>query len=172
MSSQLSIVEGKKFNSAVDSYALSLSLGKQHKYTFYSSLGQNIDAVFSAWMLGNNCSADTFGIHCMSMWMHRSAKTLLGILPQASWLHNLSKLGNNSSHIETVLVLLCPLVDFVDVYSKHRAFGSSCFCILYCDNCDTSCNSLLCIVGACILCKEFSASPYFCQTIHCLRKQF
>ena len=112
MSSQLSSVEKKKINSAVDFYALSLSLGKQHKYTFYLWLGENIDAVFSAWMLGNNCSAETFRIHCMSMWMHRSARTLLGILPQASWLHNLSKLGNNSSHIETVLVLLCPLVDF------------------------------------------------------------
>jgi hypothetical protein len=116
MSLQLSSAEGKKINSAVDSYALSLSLGKKRKYKLYSWLVQKMDDVFSAWLLGNNCSAETFGIHCMSMWMHRSARTLLGILPQASWLHNLSKLGNNSSHIETVLVLLCPLVDFVDVY--------------------------------------------------------
>ena len=116
MSSQLSSVGRKKINSAVDSYALSLSLGKQRKYRLYSWLVQKIDDVFSAWLLGNNCSAETFGIHCMSMWMHRSARTFLGILPQASWLHNLSKLENNSCHIETVLVLLCPLVDFVNVY--------------------------------------------------------
>jgi hypothetical protein len=111
MSSQLPSVEGKKINSAVDSYALSLSLGKQHKYTFYSWLGQKIDDVFSAWLLGNNCSAETFGIHCMSMSMIRLARISTDF-PQASWLHNLSKLGNNSSHIETVLVLLCPLVNF------------------------------------------------------------
>jgi hypothetical protein len=112
MSSQLPSVEGKKINSAVDSYALSLSLGKKRKYKLYSCLVQKMDDVFSAWLLGNNCSAETFRIHCMSMWMHRSARTFLGILPQASWLHNLSKLGNNKSHIETVLVLLCPLVNF------------------------------------------------------------
>jgi hypothetical protein len=75
-----------------------------------------MDDVFSAWLLGNNCSAETFGIHCMSMWMLRFARTLLGSLPQEFWLHNLSKLGNNSSHIETVLVLLCPLVDFSNVH--------------------------------------------------------
>jgi hypothetical protein len=115
MSLQLSSAEGKKINSAVDSYALSLSLGKKRKYKLYSWLVQKIDDVFSAWLLGNNCSAETFGIHCMSMSMIRLARISTDFL-QASWLHNLSKLGNNSSHIETVLVLLCPLVDFVDVY--------------------------------------------------------
>ena len=115
MSSQLPSVEGKKINSAVDSYALSLPLGKKRKYEFYSWLVQKIDDVFSAWLLGNKCSAETFGIHCMSMSMIRLARISTDFL-QASWLHNLSKLGNNSSHIETVLVLLCPLVDFSNVH--------------------------------------------------------